>query len=494
MKKKDDITHVAVYLRKSRDDKEADALEKHRMTLLEYVERQKWTYELYEEIGSGESILQRDEMRRLLSDVEDSKFDGVLVMYVDRLSRGRFSDVGMIQETFSKSATLIITPDRSYDWNNKEDEMVLSVLLMGARFEYNIIKEKMINGKRACTKKGLWTCGKPPFPYYYDRNDKRIKIDEEKRPYYRMLVEKYLSGVNLIELSKWLTSVVPTSYGFTKKHWSYVTVKRLLASEVHLGYVCYGQTTGGRDKREKAMEWLKSKGLHEPLKTQNEHEAILARIEKSKHEHPKSRMIVSPISGLLYCKLCGQKMVMQPVKRVNGIKYMVRCEHRYHYEKKCSQKAATLGNEFYEALCSKIINIDEDMLLKMRESRSKVEQYKFELSIKMKELAKHEGAISRLYEMREEGEISKKKFNERKLEREHQISGVEKEIVYLKSLLNEEEKAPDIDTMMKRIQDFKGKWNNKLSAVQKNQLFKTIVSKILYDRKEDLIELIIYYR
>lgn len=80
------IRHVAVYLRKSRDDGEfEDVLSKHRDTLLALVSNKNWTYKLYEEVASGEKIESRKEMQRLLGHVEEQLYDGVVVMDIDRL-------------------------------------------------------------------------------------------------------------------------------------------------------------------------------------------------------------------------------------------------------------------------------------------------------------------------------------------------------------------------------------------------------------------------
>ncbi|MNN01518.1 hypothetical protein D3C81_1141380 [compost metagenome] len=56
----------------------------------------------------------------------------------------------------------------------------------------------MKQGKEAGAKKGMWMNGKPPFPYYYDKNTKLVLVDEGKHLIYRAIVDKYLSGINLV--------------------------------------------------------------------------------------------------------------------------------------------------------------------------------------------------------------------------------------------------------------------------------------------------------
>ncbi|OPA74760.1 hypothetical protein BVG16_23710 [Paenibacillus selenitireducens] len=66
-------------------------------------------------------------------------------------------------------------------------------------------------------------------------------MDETKRPIYRAIVEKYLNGTNLGHIAIWLTdNKIPTPYNIKpdgkNKGWSNITVQRLLASEIHMGY------------------------------------------------------------------------------------------------------------------------------------------------------------------------------------------------------------------------------------------------------------------
>lgn len=118
------IKHVAIYLRKSRDDGEfEDVLSKHRDTLLALVGSRNWTYRLYEEVASGEKIEARKETQKLLRHVEDKLYDGVFVMDIDRLGRGENKDWALIKDTFLNSETVIITPSKIYDLEVDNDDV-----------------------------------------------------------------------------------------------------------------------------------------------------------------------------------------------------------------------------------------------------------------------------------------------------------------------------------------------------------------------------------
>lgn len=122
------MTAYAIYLRKSRVDLEAEAagsgdtLARHRNTLLELAAaRQLSVSKIYEEVVSGDTIAARPQMQQLLSDVEAGRWEGVLVMEVERLARGDTIDQGLVAQAFKFSDTRIITPVKSYDPNNEFD-------------------------------------------------------------------------------------------------------------------------------------------------------------------------------------------------------------------------------------------------------------------------------------------------------------------------------------------------------------------------------------
>ena len=144
---------AAQYLRKSRMEEGMDTeevLAKHRKALAEFADRNNiHIIETYYEVVSGESLYARPEMLRLLKDVEDGCYDAVLCMDLDRLSRGRMRDQGVILDTFKDSGTLIITPEKTYDLSDELDDEMAEFKTFISRREYKIInKRRSPHGER----------------------------------------------------------------------------------------------------------------------------------------------------------------------------------------------------------------------------------------------------------------------------------------------------------------------------------------------------------
>ena len=130
----------AIHLRKSRADIEAEArgegesLSRHRARLLDLAARR--GYEItgeYAEIVSGSKLSDRPEMQRLLRDVADGMYDGVLDVEISRITRGDLMDQALILKTFKYSGTQIITPEHIYDLSDDWDAEHLTSDMMHAR-------------------------------------------------------------------------------------------------------------------------------------------------------------------------------------------------------------------------------------------------------------------------------------------------------------------------------------------------------------------------
>ena len=110
---------VAVYLRKSRDDDmetRDETLKRHEQILVDYADRNNLIIkDTFREVVSGESLKNRPKALKMLDNVRSGMYDGVLVVELERLSRGNQIDQAEIMEIFKKSGTKIYTLTKVYD-------------------------------------------------------------------------------------------------------------------------------------------------------------------------------------------------------------------------------------------------------------------------------------------------------------------------------------------------------------------------------------------
>ena len=109
---------------------DAEVLERHSKMLEEYAIKHLGgpipPENKYMEIGSGESLKDRPEITRLLKDIEDPEVQAILVVDVQRLSRGDLEDAGRLIRLLRYTNTYVITPMKTYDLRDEYDRMLLN--------------------------------------------------------------------------------------------------------------------------------------------------------------------------------------------------------------------------------------------------------------------------------------------------------------------------------------------------------------------------------
>ena len=234
-------SRVAIYSRKSRGEDER-VLINHRARLKDFVVKNKLkNVTWYEEVVTGTSIDERHEFVKLLNDIENFKFDVVLTIDMDRITRGDTYERGLIERVLKNSQTLVYTLDgESIDYNDANQALSANVKGLLANFEASQITKRMINGKKDTVKKGTPHSGLTPYGYKWDRNSRSVYIDEEEKEAYRMMLEWYINdGLSFGAIANKLNSLnIKTAKG---GKWYPERVSKTLQNEFHLGYVVYGE-------------------------------------------------------------------------------------------------------------------------------------------------------------------------------------------------------------------------------------------------------------
>ena len=151
---------VLEYDRKSRSDDPLlsleEVLEKHGKILEEYAvnnlggpipEENK-----YKEVGSGESIDSRPEMLELLKRVESPAIKAIMVVDVQRLSRGDLEDAGRLIKLLRYTNTYVITPMKIYDLRDEYDRDAFERELKRGNEYLEYFKKIQARGKLASVK------------------------------------------------------------------------------------------------------------------------------------------------------------------------------------------------------------------------------------------------------------------------------------------------------------------------------------------------------
>jgi len=496
------VRFVALYLRKSRAESKKD-LEKHRMVLTELCKRNNFKYVEYIEVGTSDSIDMRPEISKLLKEVEDGVYDAVCVVEYDRLGRGDLGEQDRIKKAFQKSATLIITPDKIYDLNNDIDDTYADFKGLLARQEYKMINKRLQQGKKIGARRGQWTNGIPPFPYVYQRfrekyNEKGIVVHDERLTVYRSIIEMALQGISPTKIAEHLNQ----NGLFTTKgnYWSGVTIHRLLVDETHLGKIISNKTEGdaSKNKRPNAKpfrilprnEWVIVDNCHEAVKTLEEHEAIISIINQRQKIPVKSRKQTHSLTNLVKCAKCEHS---HSLHTVDGSAYIKPCWYKDRLGNKC-RNAGILSDTLEKIVLDEISKYKNEFISSTCENDAQLYNRITNMICDNEALlAKYQKALNTVNDAYDLGDYGRDEWIRRKEKWNLAIENVTSEIYELKKQLQ----ATQQKTNEERIGNLSYFFDNITTATggkERNDLYKTIIERILYQRDGDNINIKIIFK
>ena len=330
------MNQYCLYLRKSRVDVEAEArgegdtLARHRAALMQLARSKGLNITgIYQEVRSGETIAARPEMQRLLNDVEDGCWAGVLVMEVERLARGNTTDQGIVADTFKYTNTKIITPAKTYDPANEFDEEYFEFGLFMSRREYKTINRRLQRGRQASIAEGKFIAGKAVYGYERYKLPKEkgfsLRIIEDQAEIVRNIFDWYVNGelqpdgslrpLGAFTIAKKLDAMgVPSPTG---GKWPACTITGIIKNPTYIGMIRWSHRPTVKRMVDGEMVITRpvhddvplSQGIHPPILDRELWDRAQVILRSRSHAPvPKSSQIKNPIAGLIYCSKCGRSM------------------------------------------------------------------------------------------------------------------------------------------------------------------------------------------
>lgn len=303
----------AIYLRKSRADIEAEAkgegetLARHHAQLMELARRRNLNItKIYKEIVSGENIAARPQMQQLLADISENKYDGVIVMEIERLARGDTIDQGVVAQAFKSTDTKIITPTKTYDPANEFDEEYFEFSLFMSRREYKTIRRRMEAGRLASCKEGNYIGTEAPYGYRKTNPAHKVyslEIVPEEAEVVKMIYNMYLDGKGpraiVTELNR--MGIPPRKSAV----WERPSIKKILENPLYMGKIRWQSKSSGDTLYD---------GRHEAIIS----EEIFNAVQDRKENSPLAKVsdyktVKNYFHGILYCENCGKAMIRRVV-------------------------------------------------------------------------------------------------------------------------------------------------------------------------------------
>ncbi len=362
---------VIDYLRKSRADDPMltveEVLARHEQILDEWAERHLGAKvpeeNKFREVVSGETISDRPEMQKVLRLIESPRIKAILIVEVQRLSRGDLEDCGRLMKLLRYTNTLVITPQKTYDLRDEYDrDMFERELKRGNEYlEYS--KKIMRRGKEASVQSGNFIGSIPPYGYdkVWVMEGKRkcptLAINPTQAETVRMIFDLYVKqDMGMPSIASYLDSakIAPPK----GEYWSKEGIRDLLINVHYIGKVKWNWrkvVTVVEDSeivktrpKSKIGEFLIYDGKHEAIITDELFNAAQEKLGRN-HRAKGTTKIRNPLASLLYCQ-CGRAMSLRVYKSRNGEDRLI-CDGQTHchtgsctYDEMINLVADTLRN------------------------------------------------------------------------------------------------------------------------------------------------------
>lgn len=487
-----------IYLRKSRKDDigEPDEilLARHQKMLTDHANKLGLEIsKVYSEgFVSGDSIAARPVMQQLLDDVDANMWDGVLVTEFSRLARGNVRDQGVVLEAFALSGTKIITPDKTFDLSNEDDETFTEFGLLMSRQEYKAIKRRMQAGRLRSARDGRYQGSIAPYGYDKvriadNRSACTLKINESEAPTVRLIYELYVSGtMGASAIATHLNSLhLPARKGGA---WVDATVRGILTNPVYCGKITWnrrkvvrtrvdGEVKRSRPRADKSA-WIIADGLHPAIiddETWHKAQSILASRVAAMPPVKKDRELTNPLSGLIECGVCGRKMVR---KASHGSQPAIVCSCA-----SCSNASAILKN-VEDSILRALSDWCTEYKTKLQQLDSsepeRIKNSEAEAAL-IEETKQLQERLARLHDFLERGVYDIETFVRRRNLLTQNIEQVAAQL----SAIKEEKKRNNsvaIAELIPRIEQAVSTYQAEPAIKAKNLMLKTVLKKVVYTR------------
>jgi DNA invertase Pin-like site-specific DNA recombinase len=258
-------------------------------------------------------------LRSMLEAARSRSFDLLIVYSYDRL--GDLTD--MVAQTLRFYGVQLYSvsqptepqiPDQFDPYSSDSEGIMRDVARITQRFRINDLRRKWKIGIPDRIRRGL-PASRPSYGYTWTGKRTPPVLDPETSAVVLRIKDKFLSGQSLLSISHVLTAEsIPSPRG--KATWDRSTIRRILENPFYAGQVIFGRTKWTRDARDRqkthltklpAARWQVGTGKHEPLWDEATHLQIIDELSRRYEIHKRAARRF-PLSGLLTCSVCGQKL------------------------------------------------------------------------------------------------------------------------------------------------------------------------------------------
>lgn len=324
---------VGMYVRLSRDDERAGeslSIENQKAILSEYIEKQGWTlHDVYVDDGISGTTFERPGVKRLLEDAKQGVINTILVKDLSRFGRNYILVGQYLDYVFPAFGIRFVALSDNIDTEQKDSAAMDMMPITNVFNEWwaasTSKKLRTVRVKNA--KNGKNGMSHPPYGYTIGKDEKRtLQINEEVAPIVRRIFEMRASGMTPRKIADILNAekvLTPNDYRLSKTGvtsvvsswhlWNTSVLRTLLDNPAYIGNLAQHRTTTVSYKNHKWQrrpkeDWIVIENAHEPIISKELWDRVKEVEASVSNGKPTKRGFTHPLSGLLFCADCGQKM------------------------------------------------------------------------------------------------------------------------------------------------------------------------------------------
>lgn len=294
--------------------------------------------DIKKDVGTGTSDNNRDEIKEMIADSIDGKYECVIMKGVSRFYRDVENGLSLVKK-LDRSGIRVITVEENFDSferrtaNGQLDTSMLTMYLMFAESESKKFGDRIKHTQLEKAYAGEWNqAASPPYGYIYNRTTKKLEVHPTNSTVVNLIFDLYLNGMGMKSIAFYLNGdnpegkVYPSSKG---KKWSQYTIGFMLKNRAYAGDVVYNK----RSKNSRPYKNPESIGKTEDdvyvgvdynkseewVITENAHEAIIPRTKfndvqkliESKGIRTGIRNNTSLLASIAKCGKCGKGMTFK---------------------------------------------------------------------------------------------------------------------------------------------------------------------------------------
>jgi site-specific DNA recombinase len=340
---------AALYARvSSQMQVEGKSIDAQLAEMREYAKARSWKIaEEYVDAGVSATKMDRPQFQRMMADMEEGRFDIILVHELSRLSRSVYDAFDIFAQLGRHEVGFASVKEQQFDYTKSHDRLILHLLTLLHQYYIDILREHVAKSKRQRVRQGLHNASVAPYGYALsDSPDKPMTVAPQEAAGVRLIFERYaskrysmqevadelnrrgfrrrvhpraISQSHTPPLRKDETQLEEEGLRKDPAMFTADAIRDILHNRFYIGEVAYGYRTKDPEIYQGQHEPIISKELWAEVR-----DALHTRRSQSRAYQSAYRIYL--LSSIAYCSLCGTPLRSQATS--NNRRYYREMSHK----------------------------------------------------------------------------------------------------------------------------------------------------------------------